>query len=82
MNYSCLLCFKKFNSKNNRIPIHKTLNNKFHYICYNCSLCNNITECPDCKDKVYLHFNYLIHIDIYEFCKTSTLNILPKQKIY
>lgn len=46
----CGICSIEYNKSNPSVPIHKAINNEFHFTCYECFLkLNNI--CPFCKHK-------------------------------
>ena len=46
----CGICSIEYNKSNPSVPIHKAINNDFHFTCYECFLkLNNI--CPFCKHK-------------------------------
>ena len=51
-----------------KFPVHKTLNNNFHFICYLCFLKLNSIFCPLCREINHFIINKYAILDIYNAC--------------
>jgi ankyrin repeat protein len=67
----CKICLTEYNNEKNPLfPIHKTINNDFHFVCYNCFLkLKNV--CPFCKSKSDFLIDPDLLINIYDVCKNG-----------
>ena len=79
----CGICLNDYNKLNPPVPVHKAINNEFHFVCYECFLrLNNI--CPYCKSESDLIINPILQLNIYNACLNENydlaLELLNKKK--